>query len=177
MIKVTITREDGESFGGTFNSQKEAEEWVKNHKAKGKDAQIITSPNKIEGAKFLEEVTGPMGVKLLKQELPAEYTVEYIEEHLYGREEKWKQMIQKRDNILCKTDWLFIADVIVDQKHRKMYMTYRQLLRDMPKRIGNSDVIEIESFEHWLRRLHPEEFMDGGKSEKIIKKFNYYLLD
>jgi hypothetical protein len=177
MIKVIITKLNGGSFSNILPSQKEAEEWVKNHKAKGKDATIITSPNRIDGAKLLEEVTGPMGVKLLKQELPAEYTVEYIEEHLYDRENKMTQMIKKRDSILCATDWLFIADVIVDQKHRKMYMTYRQYLRDLPKKIGSSDAIEIEAFEHWLRRKHPSEFMDGGQSEKIIKKFTYYLED
>ena len=175
MIRVLITRKDGASFTGSFDTEQEAEEWVKNHKAKGKDAKIVTTPNRIDGAKFIEEVKGPMGVKLLKQELPADYTVEYIEEHLYGREEKWKQLIKERDNILCKTDWLFIADVKVEQKHRKMYMTYRQYLRDLPKKIGNSEAIKIESFENWLRRIYPEEFMDGGEQEEIIKKFKYYL--
>lgn len=175
MIKVLIKGKNGGKWTHTLPSKQEAEEWVKNHKAKGKDAQIITSPNKIEGAKLIEEVTGPMGVKLLKQELPADYIVEYIDEDLYDRENKLERLIKERDNILCKTDWLFIADVKVDQKHRKLYMTYRQYLRDLPKKIGNSEAIKIESFENWLRRLYPEEFMDGGEQEEIIKKFKYYL--
>lgn len=175
MIRVTITRKDGASFSGSFDTKEIAEEWVKNHKAKGKDATIITSPNKIAGAKFIEEVDGPMGVKLLKQEFPAEYTVEYIEEHLHNREEKMKELIKKRDKILCATDWLFISDVIVPQDHRKKYMIYRQYLRDLPRKLGKSEVIEIEPFENWLRRNHPEEFMDGGEKDKIINKFNYYL--
>ncbi len=86
-----------------------------------------------------------------------------------------KQLIKKRDSILCATDWLFIADVIVPQDHRKMYIKYRQYLRDLPKKLGNSEVIEIEHFSNWLRRLHPEEFMDGGESKKIISKFLYYV--
>ena len=175
MIRVIITRKDGAKYSGSFESQQEAKHWVKNHKAKGKDAQIITTPNKIEGAKFLEEVDGPMGVKLLKQELPAEYTVEYIDEALHDRENKKEALRKERDRILCATDWLFMSDVKVDQKHRKLYMQYRQYLRDLPRRLGDAAEIKIEPFEHWLRRLHPEEFMDGGDQEKIIKKFKYYL--
>ena len=175
MIKVLITKKSGGSFANTLPSQKEAEEWVKNHKAKGKDAQIVTTPNRIAGAKFIEEVDGPMGVKLLKQELPAEYTVEYIDEALYDRENKMDRIRKERNNILCKTDWLFISDVRIEQKHRKYYIDYRQFLRELPKRLGDYAEIKIESFQDWLRRNYPEEFMDGGKAEKIVKKFNAYL--
>ena len=175
MIRVNITRKDGALFSGVFDTEAEAEQWVKNHKVKGKDAQIITTPNKIEGAKFLEKVDGPMGVKLIKQELPAEYEVEYIDKALYDRENKMDTLREERDKILCATDWLFISDVKIDQKHRKLYMTYRQYLRYLPRKIGDTAEIKIEPFENWLRRLHPEEFMDGGDHKKIIKKFKYYL--
>ena len=175
MIRTIITRKDGAKFSGTFPSQKEAEEWVKNHKAKGKDATIVTSPNKIEGAKLLEEVDGPMGVKLLKQEFPADYTVEYIDEALYDRENKMDSLRKERNDILCKTDWLLLPDVKVDQKHRRFYVEYRQLLRDLPRKIGDYSEIKIETFPNWLRRNYPEEFMDGGKAEKIIKVFGAYL--
>jgi uncharacterized protein YfcZ (UPF0381/DUF406 family) len=175
VIRVIITRKDEAKFSAVFSSQKEAEEWVKNHKSKGKDAQVITTPNKIEGAKLLEEVDGPMGVKLLKQELPAEYTVEYIDEALHDRENKMDSLRKERNHILCKTDWLFMSDVKVEQADRKKYIEYRQLLRDLPKRLGDYSEIKIETFSEWLRRKYPEEFMDGGKAKRLIKKFNAYL--
>jgi len=91
------------------------------------------------------------------------------------RATKIKALVKKRDEMLCATDWIFLPDVKFDQKHRKMYMTYRQLLRDVPQRLKPKGSISFESFEHWLRRLHPEEFMDGGKGQQIIYRFNYYL--
>ena len=101
--------------------------------------------------------------------------VEFIEEDLHDRDNKMAQLIRKRDQILCATDWLFMSDVKVEQKHRKMYLIYRQLLRDAPQRIGDKDAIQIEEFDHWLKRNHPEEFMDGGKSKKILHRFYYYV--
>lgn len=175
MIKVIITGKNGGSFANTLPSKQEAEEWVKNHKAKGKDAQIVTTPNRIDGAKFIEEVDGPMGVKLLKQELPADYTVEYIEEHLYNRQQKWEQLLQQRDQILCATDWLFIADVMIDQRHRKIYMEYRQYLRDIPQKTKQTDVIQIESFGQFARRNYPQNFLEGRDGEKMVKKFMRYV--
>ena len=94
--------------------------------------------------------------------------VEYIDEDLYDRDNKMRLLTKKRDQILCATDWLFMSDVKIDQKHRKMYLTYRQLMRDLPQRIGQIDTIALEEFDHWLRRNHPEEFMDGGKSKQIL---------
>lgn len=175
MLRVIITRIDGDNFSAEFESKQEAEKWIKNHKAKGKDAKIVTTPNRIDGAKFIEEVDGPMGVKLLKQELPADYTVEYIDEALHDRENKMDRLRRERNNILCKTDWLFMPDVKVEQVDRKKYIEYRQLLRDLPKRLGEYSEIKIETFSEWLRRKYPEEFMDGGKAKRLIKKFNAYL--
>ena len=101
--------------------------------------------------------------------------VEIIEEHLHDRDNKLKQLIEKRDQILCATDWLFMSDVKVDQKYRRMYLTYRQMLRDVPQKLKNNEVIQFEEFDHWLRRNHPEEFMDGGKNEQILHRFYYYV--
>lgn len=101
--------------------------------------------------------------------------VEYVEEHLDNRAGKFKALRKQRDSILCATDWLFVADAKIDPKWRKMYMIYRQYLRDLPSKIGSRGNIAMESFEHWIKRNHPEEFMDGGKGQEIIKKFKYYI--
>jgi hypothetical protein len=87
---------------------------------------------------------------------------------------EFEKLVEKRNKILCATDWLFISDVSIPQKHRKAYAEYRTYLRDITKSTNDSN-LSIEEFEHWLRRKHPEEFMDGGNSEQIIKRFKAYL--
>ncbi len=175
MVRVIITKNDGAIFQGSFPTKQAAEAWVSGHKAKGKDAVIIHSHEKIVGAKTLGRSKDFTGKEIIKQELPAEYKVEYIEEHLHDRDNKIKELIKRRDLILKSTDWLFIADVPTPQKHKKIFMEYRQLMRDLPRILSKSkDVIKIEEFEVWLRRLHPEEFMDGGDADTIIHRFTYY---
>lgn len=74
-------------------------------------------------------------------------------------------------NILSKTDWLFVSDNPIPAKRRKYYKEYRQLLRD-----HKSEVSDIETFDHWLKRNYPNEFMDGGEASSIIKQFNSYII-
>jgi len=175
MVKVIITRDDGAIFQGNFPTKQAAEAWVSGHKAKGKDAVIIHSHEKIEGAKTLGRSKDFTGKEIIEQELPAEYKVEYIEEHLHDRDNKIKELVKRRDLILKSTDWLFIADVPTPQKHKKIFMEYRQVMRDLPANLRRSnDVIVIEEFEHYLRRKYPEEFMDGGDADTIIHRFTYY---
>lgn len=177
MVTVIITRKDGSILKGFFEDRKSAEEWVSNHKLKGKSEQIITTPTRIKGAKLIDQVEGPMGITLYKQKLEADFTVEYLQEDTESREYKLNELKQRRNKILKDTDWLFISDASVDTKHRKYYKEYRQYLREVPKTIGNSQVFDFEKFDHWLRRNYPEEFMDGGKADNIIKVFNAYLED
>ena len=92
-----------------------------------------------------------------------------------NRSQKIKDMIKRRDHILCATDWIFLPDVKFDQKHRRIYMEYRQLLRDIPQKLRDHKPVTFEAFDHWLRRNYPEEFMDGGNGQKIIYRFNYYV--
>jgi len=126
-------------YRSSFQTQEEAELWVKNHTSKDKEREV-----------------------------------EYIDDDQYDRKRKMESLIKRRDLILKSTDWLFMSDVKTDQKHRRMYMQYRQYLRDLPALIGQKDMIGIEEFPHWLRRNHPEEFMDGGNNEVILHRFMYY---
>lgn len=111
---------------------------------------------------------------------PKEYSAQVIEIDSLGNpipepiEDPMEILRASRNAILCATDWLMLPDVRLDQKHRKLYVTYRQYLRDCPR--GNL-TYRIEEFSHWLRRNHPEEFMDGGESELIIKRFKTYIED
>lgn len=138
MIVAKIIPKNGSPYKGTFDTQEEAEKWVKKH-----------SINRSE----------------------QEYEVEYIQQHLDDRESKMKHLRAKRNHILDKTDWLFVSDFRTKTKHRKIYMEYRAYLKDLPKIIGKEGVIGMEEFDHFLRRKYPEEFMDGGDSDIIMKHF------
>lgn len=175
MITAIINRKDGSILKGEFDTVIQAEEWVKNHSLKGKEEQILVTPTRIKGTKLIEEIDGPMGVKLYKQKLESDFTVEITKFDKDTRENKIKTLLHSRDYILTNTNWLFISDVKIEQKHRRYFLDYRNYLREIERTIGNSELIRLESFNHWLRRNHPEEFMDGGKSEKIINKFTKYL--
>jgi len=112
---------------------------------------------------------------------PKEYTIDVFEMLPDGSKkpeepppivDPWEKIRAERNRILCATDWLFLPDVNIEPKFRKMFMVYRKYLRDIT---NTNTVPKIEAFDHWLRRNHPEEFMDGGKHKQIIKLFEAYL--
>ena len=103
--------------------------------------------------------------------------ITYMDEAEYKREMKRQELAKHRDTILKSTDWLFMADVPTPQKHRRMYLTYRQYMRDVPKLIQPTEEAKIEPFSNWLRRKYPEEFLDGGDFKTIIHRFTYYYKD
>jgi len=180
MFKVKVIKNGAIKFGSTFTTKVEAESWVESQEAKGswgKKEVIMVVAEVQPPMKLIEEVKGPMGVKAFKVKLPADYEViiEHIDPDLYDRDNKIKQLIEKRDQLLCATDYLFISDVKVDQKHRRIYMEYRQYLRELPSKLNKVGELYFESFADRLKRLNPEEFMDGGKQEEIIRKFMYYV--
>jgi hypothetical protein len=175
MITVVVTKKDKSILKGFFKDKKSAEEWVFKHKLKGKEEKVITTPTKIKGSQLIEEVDGPMGVILFKQKFEADFKVEYIDNDKESKEYKIQQLREERDNILLSTDWLFVSDADVPTKGRNYYREYRKYLRNITKKADTTNDFSFEKFDHWLRRKYPEEFMDGGDSKNIIKKFNYYI--
>ena len=151
MFKAVIfSKIHNREFSNTFMSEQKANEFIDNHpfieKLDPKDYTIEIYEMQADGSKKPEEIVDPMVI-----------------------------LRNQRNNILCKTDWLFISDVKIDQKWRKKYVEYRDYLRNLPKRVNEKQNIYLEPFAHWLRRNYPEEFMDGGDAEEIVKKFNTYL--
>lgn len=103
-----------------------------------------------------------------------ESIIEYVNEHEYDRDRKMADLRQDRDEKLLCTDWLMMPDVRYPQKHKKIYLEYRQYMRDITHLLQPTEAAVIEPFENWLRRKYPEEFLDGGESAKIIHRFTYY---
>lgn len=149
MVKVSVLKKGKYSFGASFNTKEEADKWIAEQEHKGSWGKKGEYEVVFDDTDFIE----------------------------ISRKDKIKMMIDKRDKMLCATDWLFLPDVKIEPKHRKIYMDYRQYLRDLPQKLNKSKGIRIEPFENYLRRLHPEEFLDGGKGQKIIYKFMYYIKD
>ena len=145
MIIVSVLINRSQTFGSSFTTKKEADVWIEAQEAKGHWGEDY------------------------------EIVIEDLDDVEINRATKIRDLKQKRDHILCATDWLFLPDVKVDQKHRRIYIEYRQLLRDFPQNLRPKSAVSFEEFEHWLRRKYPEEFMDGGKSQKIIEKFKHYI--
>lgn len=146
MIKVAVLKNGKQAFGGQFKNKEEADSWIKEQENKGSWGK------------------------------PAEY--ELVVEEFVPKEETEEELIKKlranRNNILCKTDWLFVSDFRVPTKYRKIYMEYRQYLRDLPKTMPKGPY-KIEPFENFLRRKYPEEFLDGGDNKVIMRYFNAYI--
>lgn len=110
------------------------------------------------------KVTIPQEFTVLIDEVPEDKSAEYLAE-LRG----------KIENILDKTDWLFISDVTVDSTHRVVYRDYRAKLRMEHSRESSYYKSEseytIEAFENYARRTKPEMFMEGGLGPAMVKKF------
>ena len=86
--------------------------------------------------------------------------------------EKIESLRVKRNKLLRNSDWVFLPDVKLENNARKYYKEYRQYLRDLPKKNTQAKTLEefsFLSFEEWLRFSFPQEFLDGGKHEMLIK--------
>jgi len=180
VFQVKVFKDKVQKYGSIFSTEVEAKAWVEqqiNKGSWGKKEVIMQVSEVVPPMELIEEVEGPMGIKAFKVKLPADYEVKIINLGIdFSKYEgQLRGLIEKKDRILCATDWLFLSDVKVDQKHRRMYMKYREYIRGLHKQIRPGKCVTFEDFEHWLRRNHPEEFMDGGDKEKIISKFMYYI--
>lgn len=110
------------------------------------------------------KVTIPQEFTVLIDEVPTDKSAEYLAE-----------LRSKIENILDKTDWLFISDVTVDSTHRVVYRDYRAKLRvDHNKESdyyqNESDYV-VESFDNYARRTKPEMFLEGASGPSMVKKF------
>ena len=114
-----------------------------------------------------------------KVRIPQEFTVTIDEVPEDMTEMYLKELRDKIEHILDKTDWLFVSDVIIPSTHRTIYKDYRQKLRDQhnydASYYNSESEYVIESFDNYVRRTKPELFLDGGDGEAIIKKFTAKL--
>lgn len=164
--KVSVLKHGTEAFGAEFETEKEAKDWVEQQEAKGhwgKAAVEMIVTDVVRPMELIEEVTGPMGVKAYKVRFPADYEV-VIEEV-----PEVQCNLAEIQRLLTKTDWLFIADVLMEKEYRVEFRKYREYLRKLPR------TTKIEEFSDWLRRTRPDYFMEGKQGPDMIKKFRTYL--
>jgi hypothetical protein len=164
--KVSVLKNGAVAFGATFETEQEAKEWIKKQEAKGswgKATVEMVVTEVVKPMELIEEVKGPMGVKAYKIRLPADYEV--VIEEVLGVDDNLADV----QRLLTKTDWLFIADVVIEKEYRVEFKKYREYLRKLPR------TTKIEEFSDWLKRTRPDYFMEGKQGPDMIKKFKTYL--
>ena len=132
-----------------------------------------------DGNEVITEEQAFETVIMHKVRIPQEFTVVIDEVPEDLRPQHLARLRGEIENILDKTDWLFISDVTIESAHRLIYKNYRAQLRNSHSRdmsyYTSDESFKAESFENYLRRVQPEQFLDGGQSAAIIKKFNSKL--
>jgi hypothetical protein len=157
MVVVKITRKDGQEYKGIFESQQEAEEWVKNHKAKGKDKRVFFSPHKLANTEVIGEEKTTFGITY-KLEEPAEYTVEYFNHDVDNVDSHWKALKEKRKEILKDTDWSQLSDVGLSTEERLIYREYRKYVRNVKLNYKDETVHnwKILSYKEFKQKKYPK---------------------
>lgn len=142
----------GRRFGASFETKQQAEQWVKSHKSKGKDEQIMFSPSKLEGAEVLGEQETAFGITY-KLKFPAEYEVEYLNYDPNTVQANWEAFRAKRLEILKETDWTQLSDVPISTEQRMIYKKYREYVRNKKNDYKDENI-------HQWKILSFKEFKD-----------------
>lgn len=139
-------------------------------------ASGITNPD----AYFRDEILGnivPDDAERKMKLLEKHYAENVVVFDYNDRKQRADKVCSQIENILDKTDWLFISDVPVSSSWRQIYKAYRQLLRDKHNFLQKSfnvapdSEFAFEKFSNYMRRLYPNQFLDGGEGIAMIKKF------
>jgi hypothetical protein len=56
-------------------------------------------------------------------------------------ENKWRLVRQHRDELLTRSDWTQIPDVVLSEEKKAEWIAYRQALRDIPENYTNPDEV------------------------------------
>ena len=130
MLVVITNKNLNRKFMAEFDTKTECENWVKNHKIKGKDILIKKSNVKEIGYKvILEEIKDNGEVEYIL-EGSSEYIVEYIENNPVTVEEHLQAFDKKIKEILKETDWTQLSDVPISTEKRMIYKKYREYVRN-----------------------------------------------
>ena len=155
-VKITNLKNNRE-FAANFETQEEAENWVRNHKHKGADEKIMFAPSKLDGAEVLGEQKGPMGTTY-KLKFPAEYKIEYFDYDLASVSKHWADFKAKRKEILVETDYTQLPDVPITTEKRGMYRKYREYVRNKKNDYKDENIHtwKILTFEEFKQMKFPK---------------------
>ncbi len=53
----------------------------------------------------------------------------------------WDEIRQRRDELLCDTDWTQLSDCQLSEEEKEQYRIYRQALRDLPQQYENPNEV------------------------------------
>lgn len=161
MFKVSVKNTiNDNSFGGQFNTLKEADKWIESQVAKnswGKPEAIMLVTEMVGSMELIEKVKGPMGVPAFKVRIPADYEIT-ITEHKSGDtpEDMFKKLRKDREDRLAACDKTQLADYPMDSKDKGFWREYRQYLRNLPTYYSDLTVndYKIMEFKKWKKWKH-----------------------
>jgi|11BtaG_2_1085332.scaffolds.fasta_scaffold02446_6 hypothetical protein len=155
-VKITNLKNNRE-FAANFDTQEEAENWVRNHKHKGADEKIMYAPTELDGAKVLGKQETPMGTTY-KLQFPAEYKVEYFDYDVSSVNAHWQDFKKARLKILKDTDYTQLPDVPINTETRGHYRKYREYVRNKKNDYKDENIHtwKILSFEEYKQMKFPK---------------------
>lgn len=158
MLVVITSKKLNRKFMAEFDTKTECENWVKNHKIKGKDKVVKKSNVKENGYKvILEEIKDNGEVEYIL-EGSSEYTVEYIENNPITVEEHLQALNKKIKEILLDTDWSQLSDAPLKTEERIIYKKYREYVRNKTKEYNEDNIKnwKILTYREYVRMNFPK---------------------
>ena len=158
MLVVITNLKYNKKFMAEFDTKAECDNWVKNHKLKGKD-KVVKKSNVIEKGYniILEEVKDNGEVEYIL-EGPAEYSVDYLEENPVTVKEYRAALDAKMKEILLDTDWSQLSDAPLKTEERRIYKKYREYVRNKRKEYNDNNIKnwKILTYKEYVRMNFPK---------------------
>lgn len=158
MLVIITSLKYNKKFMAEFDTKAECDNWVKNHKLKGKD-KVVKKSNVIEKGYniILEEVKDNGEVEYIL-EGPAEYSVYYLEENPVTVKEYRAALDAKIKEILLDTDWSQLSDAPLKTEERRIYKKYREYVRNKKKEYSDDNIKnwKILTYKEYVRMNFPK---------------------
>lgn len=158
MLVIITSLKYDKKFMAEFDTKAECDNWVKNHKLKGKD-KVVKKSNVIEkGYNVILEDIKQNGEVEYVLEGPAEYKVDFLEENPVTVEEYKKELNDKIKEILLETDWSQLSDAPLQTEERRIYKKYRKYVRNKRKEYNDNSIKnwKILTYKEYVRMNFPK---------------------
>ena len=179
MLRVTVNNINGKYWSSIHEDKDSLDRWLRKHEKLGtfgKKERKVREDKKPKDLEY-EEVEkfkfDPNTFELILDEdgipevdgveyivtYPCEYEIEIKEVTTTQTEEgAWKELRDRRNQILKDTDYTQLPDSPLNQDMKKLYRGYREYLRKLPSNYNDDYILnyKIETFKEWRNRVYPQ---------------------